>query len=117
MQAGVKVVASEDQARKEQLSIAETCLGDMSVIQLDLVGLTVASEDRADKEQLSIVETCLGDVSVMQLDLVGLTARNQSKEMHIKSQDKKKADGAKVTKEHEQANKNDKAMEVDASTA
>jgi len=55
----------------------------------------VASEDRAEKEQLSMAETCLGDVSMMQLDL------------------KKEADGAKVTKEHEQANENDKAQEVD----
>merc|ERR1719293_607662 len=37
--------------------------------------------------------------------------------MHIKSQVKKEADGAKVTQEHEQANKNDKVEEVDASTA
>jgi len=82
---------------------------DAAVMQADV---KVASEDRAETGQLSIAETCLGDVSVMQLDLVGLMARK----MHIKSQYKKEADGAKVTKEHEQASKKDKAQEVDAPT-
>merc|ERR1719188_2910329 len=96
--------------------MAEACLGDVSVMQLDLVGLTVVPQDGAEKEQLPMAETCLGDVSVMQLDLRGLMAHNLSKEMHIKSQDKKETDGAKVTKEHGQANKNDKIQEVDAAT-
>jgi len=101
---------------------------DAAVMQADV---KVASDDRAEKEQLSMAETCLGDVSMMQL----------SKEMHIKSQDnlsnmskhirnlsngaprkkrgqdKKEADGVKVTEEHEQVSKNDKAHEVDAPTA